>query len=159
MTREAYENVKDQIGGCGIWCGSCAVGNGSLRELTRRFEVVLDSHGVGHWAPPEMDYAAFARGLKTIREIASCVGCRKGGGRDDCPLRACSVGRRAADCTECGTFGACDHEELLQTMRSGARKAGLFVRDPGEDRSALLRTWLADLPATWPNLTLFLEDT
>ena len=32
------ENVKDQIGYCGIWCGSCIVGNGALRELTRKYE-------------------------------------------------------------------------------------------------------------------------
>ncbi len=35
---EAFDRVKAQIGACGIWCGSCAVGNGSLRELSRRFE-------------------------------------------------------------------------------------------------------------------------
>jgi hypothetical protein len=28
----AYENVMDQIGYCGICCGSCAVGNGALRN-------------------------------------------------------------------------------------------------------------------------------
>jgi len=158
MRQDAYETVRDQVGGCGIWCGSCAVGNGSLRELTSRYRGLLDSHGVGHWAPEEMDYEAFARGLGTIYDIAACPGCRQGGGRDDCPLRACSVGRAVADCTECEAFGACDHDELLQHMRSGARKAGLFVRDPGEERSCLLSTWIEELPESWPSLILFLED-
>lgn len=24
--------MKGQVGGCGIWCGSCAVGNGAIRD-------------------------------------------------------------------------------------------------------------------------------
>jgi hypothetical protein len=158
MVRAAFDRVKAQIGGCGIWCGSCAVGNGGLRELARRLHGVLDAHGASQWAPADMDYAAFAEGLETIARAAECVGCRHGGGRDDCALRACSVARLAADCTECEAFGACAHEELLQTMRCGARKAGLLVRDPGEDREALLAAWGDELPATWPSLILFLED-
>ena len=158
MMRDAYENVQDQIGGCGIWCGSCAVGNGSLRELTSRYRGLLDAHGVGHWAPEEMDYQAFADGLGTIYDIASCPGCRQGGGRDDCPLRVCSVERNVADCSECSDIGNCAHDELLQSMRSGARKAGLFVRDPGEAKPDVLLSWKEELPATWPSLILFLED-
>ena len=42
MTGDAYENAKSQIGGCGIWCGSCALGNGSLRALIEGLETVLD---------------------------------------------------------------------------------------------------------------------
>lgn len=54
---EAFDRVKAQIGACGIWCGSCSVGNGSLRELSRRFEEVLEGHGVGEWAPPSLPRA------------------------------------------------------------------------------------------------------
>jgi hypothetical protein len=158
VVREAFENVSDQIGGCGIWCGSCAVGNGALRELTDRFGAVLDSHGVGHWVPEEMDYPAFARGLATIREIAACVGCRQGGGRDDCLLRTCSVERKLADCTVCEEFGACSNDELLCRMREGAREAGLFVRDPSDPRAALLHGWKARVKTTWPSSILFAED-
>jgi hypothetical protein len=158
VTREAYENVEEQIGGCGIWCGSCAVGNGALRELGRRFKEVLDAHGAAHWAPPEMDYPTFDRGLETLALAASCPGCRKGGGRDDCVLRSCSAARNLADCSECPSFASCEHDRLLQIMRSGARKAELRVRDPGEDADDVLATWIAELPTTWPSLCLFLED-
>jgi hypothetical protein len=44
--REALENVKGQIGACGIWCGSCAVGNGALQELSRRYGELLKGHGL-----------------------------------------------------------------------------------------------------------------
>jgi hypothetical protein len=158
MTREAYENVKDQHGACGIWCGSCAVGNGSIRELAERLGIVLDSHGAEHWTPTEMDYRAFARGLSTIGESAACTGCRKGGGRDDCPMRVCSVDGKLAACTDCSDFGSCPNDELLQHMRDGARKARLFVRDPGEDESKCMEAWAERVMTTWPSSLLFLEE-
>jgi hypothetical protein len=43
--KKAFENVKSQIGFCGIWCGSCVVGNGTLRELTRKFEEMTRAYG------------------------------------------------------------------------------------------------------------------
>jgi hypothetical protein len=43
----AYENVRAQIGYCGIWCGSCVVGNGALQELARQLESVLTAYAVG----------------------------------------------------------------------------------------------------------------
>jgi len=158
MGREAYENVKDQVGGCGIWCGSCAVGNGAIRELARRLSEVLGAHGASEWVPPETDYATFSRDLDTIVDVAECAGCRRGGGRDDCALRACSVERRHATCAACPDLGACASSELLGHMRDGARRAGLRVVDPDEDPKAVLGTWQRELPRTWPGLILFLDE-
>ena len=155
MAREAYENVRGQIGGCGIWCGSCALGNGSLRALIDGLGGVLDSHGAEHWAPSEMDYSGFSRGLHALREAAECPGCREGGGRDDCALRACSTERNLGDCSDCANSAACANDELLRNMREGARKAGLFVREPGEDAGALLAVWPKRLQASWPSSILF----
>ncbi len=156
--REAFEQVRPQIGACGIWCGSCAVGNGSLRELARRFGKVLDSHGVGGWAPPELDYPAFAAGLGTIRDIASCPGCRSFGGRSDCVMRACTTKRGIAECIGCTDPTACPHRETLEKMRTGARAAGLFVKTEEADPQALLVDWTAKLKTQWPSCILFLDD-
>jgi len=156
--REAYENVKDQVGGCGIWCGSCAVGNGSIRAVTEGLGKVLAAHGLEHWAPPELDVAALNSGLKTVGDVAACGGCRQGGGREDCPLRVCSVERNQATCASCPEFGACGNDELLEMMRDGARRAGLFVLDPGVDSEEALAAWREALPGTWPSAVLFLEE-
>lgn len=45
MNAEGYRSVERQIGYCGIWCGSCIVGNGALRELSRTvyFSVISDA--------------------------------------------------------------------------------------------------------------------
>jgi len=51
LKAEAFENVKSQIGFCGIWCGSCVVGNGALKELTKKYEEIIKGYGLKEWAP------------------------------------------------------------------------------------------------------------
>jgi hypothetical protein len=82
-------------------------------------------------------------------------GLLKGGGRDDCELRSCADARALSDCSECGEFGDCSHDVLLKHMRSGAVRAGLFVREPGSERAATLRYWLDELRSRWPQSVLF----
>lgn len=57
----AYENVRAQIGYCGIWCGNCVVGNGALQKLAGQFESVLAGYGVAKGEPKDFDYAEFVR--------------------------------------------------------------------------------------------------
>jgi hypothetical protein len=61
--KKAYDNVKGQIGRCGIYCGSCVVGNGTLRELAKRFEETYKAYGVHHWGPKDFDIDNFVKGL------------------------------------------------------------------------------------------------
>ena len=72
MKVKPFENVKDQIGYCGIWCGSCVVGNGTLRELTKRYEEIIKSYGLEHWAPKDFDFKEFMKGLASIETMPLC---------------------------------------------------------------------------------------
>ena len=157
--REAFDRVQSQIGACGIWCGSCAVGNGSMRELARRFRALLESHGIGHWAPAELDCGALSSGLETIGEIASCPGCRAFGGRDDCELRMCATTRGFVECIECGEQKTCPHRETLDHMRAGALDAGLYVKTAQTDPHSLIFRWTAELETHWPSRILFADDS
>jgi hypothetical protein len=69
MDDRPFENVRDQIGFCGIWCGSCAVGNGALRELTKRYEDVVKGYGLEGCAgcdqPEACDSAELLRVMRT----------------------------------------------------------------------------------------------
>ena len=156
--RSAFENVKDQIGYCGIWCGSCIVGNGALAELTTRYEKTLAAYGLKEWAPSDFDHAGFARALDAIRRFGTCPGCRQGGGRDDCEMRTCAQERDLSSCGECSAGPACAHREMLEKMRSGAKAAGLFVKSDGEDRDRTLAKWEAEIAGKWPSSVLFIED-
>jgi len=101
MNIKAFENVKGQIGYCGIWCGSCVVGNGLLRELTKRYGEIIKKYGLKKWAPQDFDFKEFEKGLSSIQNIALCPGCRKGGGKENCEIRACAAEKNIAECIEC----------------------------------------------------------
>jgi len=154
----AFENVKDQIGSCGIWCGSCIVGNGALMELTERYQKLIAGYGLKNWGPEDFDFEEFSKGLASIGGIRACSGCLKGGGRDECEIRSCALERNLNDCTACDGRPACKHGEILEHMRSGARAAGLFVRDTGSDRSGLLARWAVELTSKWPSCVLFVKN-
>jgi hypothetical protein len=134
MSHEALDRVFDQIGHCGIWCGSCAVGTGALSELAERYCELCESHGLGEWGADGFDYGAFLHGLVSIASLPGCPGCRRGGGRKDCELRACSTERGSEGCVACGEFGACLHDGLLLHMRRGAEDAGLVVLDGSDEQ-------------------------
>jgi hypothetical protein len=156
MTSEAFENVKNQMGRCGIWCGSCAVGNGSLRELTRKYREMIGAYGLREWAPRDFDFEEFSKGLVAIEGIPACSGCLKGGGRDNCGIRACALSKRVEDCTDCEDLTACRHTEILEKMRSGARAAGMMVKAESEDGGEVMAKWAAGLRSRWPSCILFL---
>jgi hypothetical protein len=151
---ESFEGVRGQIGYCGIWCGSCVVGNGALRELTRRYEELVRAYGLEGWAPGNFDFGEFKKGLMSIQAMPLCSGCRRGGGRDSCEIRACSS-RRLKGCTECGKPDNCENLELLLKMRAGAVEAGLMVKNENVDQGELIERWTSELRGKWPSRILF----
>ena len=158
MKSEAFENVKNQIGFCGIWCGSCVVGNGTLRELTKRYEEIVKGYGLVEWAPKDFSFEEFAKGIVSIQAIPPCSGCHKGGGRGDCEMRRCALGKGIVDCSECDQPEVCENFETLSHMRTGAQLAGLFVKTEKTNRKELLTDWTAELKGKWPCCILFMDD-
>jgi hypothetical protein len=150
--REAFERVREQVGACGIWCGSCAVGNGTLQELSHRYRTLLQDYDVAEYAPGGFDWAEFMRGVEGLEMMSPCPGCRRGGGRDDCELRSCAEACSLEDCLGYHARAYCPHRELLEHMRSGAARVGLMVKGEGE---APLAEWLDALVGSWPCAILF----
>ncbi|HVP39087.1 MAG TPA: DUF3795 domain-containing protein [Candidatus Saccharimonadales bacterium] len=154
----AYRNVRGQLGYCGIWCGSCVVGNRALQELAEGLGRVVGAYGVKKWGPKELDGEQLDRALGALRGVPVCAGCRKGGGRENCGIRACATARGLADCTACRDTAGCPHAELLEHMRSGSKAAGMCVKTgPGPTRP-LLAEWEARLKTSWPCCVLFHGD-
>jgi hypothetical protein len=154
---EAFENVKPQIGACGIWCGSCVVGNGTLKELSARYAQLLEDYGLEEWGPKDFNFGELRKGLRSLQEVPVCLGCRRGGGRESCEIRACAVDRETGFCGECSAHGTCIHHELLEHMRTGAARAGLVVEASPEDPSREIEAWTEDLCESWPGCTLFVR--
>ena len=130
MEAKAFENVKNQIGYCAIWCGSCVVGNGTLKELTKRYAHIIEDYGIDKWGANEQGFngQGFMKSLQAIQKIPICRGCLKGGGATNCKIRACAQSRKLADCTECKEFMKCENREALGNVRTGALKVGMIVR-------------------------------
>ena len=158
MRTRAFEDVKNQIGFCGIWCGSCVVGNGTLRELTRRYEEIIKAYGLEGWGPKDFDFKELMKGLTSIQDMPLCQGCRRGDGRTDCEIRACASNNRIEDCSGCDQPAACKNQEILDHMRTGASDAGLTVKAENVDRQQLIEKWAAELKSKWPCRILFTSD-
>jgi hypothetical protein len=155
MGVKSFEDVKNQISYCGIWCGSCVVGNGALRELTRRYEEIVENYGLDGWAPDDLDYKEFSRGLSSIQSMPLCEGCLKGGGNPDCQMRACAVSRGLTDCNDCDQPEACGNRESIERMRTDALSAGLNVKTGKGDGRELIEAWTEELKGKWPSSILF----
>ena len=161
MKARAYENVKNQIGYCAIWCGSCVVGNGALKELTRRYEQIIGSYGVDKWGAEDQDFngSEFMKTLQAIRKIPTCQGCLKGGGATNCKIRACASDKKLSECTQCKEFMSCGNREALMKVRTGALKAGMLVKanEDRSDRQQLIKKWDSEIRDKFPTCIIFSE--
>jgi hypothetical protein len=151
----AFENVKDQIGYCGIWCGSCAVGNGALAEVAKECARLIQGYGLKSWGPRDVDYDQLSKALESTQTIGSCSGCLNGGGRESCEMRDCAVGKDIRECAQCPKEDDCPHSQPREMMRRGARNAGLFVKSGREDPGKFVARSTEALKGTNPASILF----
>ncbi len=158
MAENNFDKVKNQIGRCGIWCGSCGAGNGALGELSRRYADLVRKYGLPEWGPKDVDYDKLESWLGLIGEMPLCNGCLQGDGNPECKLRLCAKERNLPDCAECDRFGSCEHDEELKKVRDGALDAGFFVKNDKADRRKLIEEWTAKMKDAWPSCVLFLEE-
>jgi len=155
MQTEAFENVKNQIGFCGLWCGSCIVGNGALKELTKRYERLIKGYGVDKWSAKDFDSKEFMKGLASIQTLPICKGCLKGGGNDECKIRPCALKRRILDCSECNEHMTCKNLKALQKVRTGALAVGMLLKLGRGGQPELIENWVAEVKCEFPHCLLF----
>lgn len=153
MQAEPFENVKNQIGFCGLWCGSCVVGNGTLKELTKRYEHIIGGYGVDNWGAKDFDGKEFMKGLVSIQALSICQGCMKGGGNDECKIRPCALKRKISDCNECNEYMTCKNLDELQKVRTGALRVGMLIKTDTDkaDHQQLIKKWIAEIKNKFPN--------
>jgi hypothetical protein len=152
MGAKAFENVKTQIGYCGLWCGSCIVGNGTLKELTKRYEHLIGGYGVDKWGAKDFDGKEFMKGLASIQNLPICLGCLKGGGNDECKIRPCASEKKMSDCTTCNEFMKCKNSEALGKVRTGAAAVGMLMKTDKDkaNQQQLINKWTAEIRNKFP---------
>lgn len=119
MLKEAFDKVKDQMGPCGIVCGTCDLGNGTVAESALKLQEYLKMYGVASWAPavPEgkdVDFERLDKALNWVQTYTRCFGCQQGGGPPDCAIRNCSKDRGYELCSECPDIDGCKNFDWLQ---------------------------------------------
>lgn len=157
MAAKGFENVKNQIGYCGIWCGSCSGGNGAILELARRLEQALKGSNPDYWVPKEMNFEEFMKALGIIQTASLCLGCQKGGGNPTCNIRACASKRNIANCSQCNELMECKNFEELERYYPRIREGLLKIKEVGREES--IRKWMNELKTKWPHCILLCEAT
>lgn len=147
-----FENVKNQIGFCGIWCGSCLGGNGAIPELARRFETIAEPSRLEKWVPKDFDLKEFVKGLSSIQKMSLCPGCRKGGGNPSCKIRICALGKGVVDCSQCVPLAECRDFDELEKSHPKIREGLMEIKNKGQ--AALIAKWMGELKNKWPHCVL-----
>jgi len=156
MTGKPFENVKNQIGFCGIWCGSCAGGNGVSIELTKRYEEFVKKGNLEKWAPKTFDFKEFMKGLASIQNVHPCPGCLKGGGNPTCKVRICASKKSIVSCGQCDQLMICKNFEDLEKHYPKIKDD--LTKTKGTSRQELIEKWINELKSKWPHCVLFLRD-
>lgn len=159
MSQEAFDRVRDQVAACGIWCGSCAAGNGVLSDLAARYAQLLKDYGITEWGPKEIDYETFFQNLESLKEVDGCPGCQRGGGFEGCPMKPCAAERKLPECLACDEYGTCERSEAVEKVRKGAIAAKMVVKTVPGDASEQIDRWVNSLQGTWPNGVMFLSKS
>jgi hypothetical protein len=111
-------NVKNQIGPCGITCGTCFLGNGSVANSAKTTLDYINMLGIKEWAPlvPEgadLDWDETVKTLNWMTKYAYCAGCEKGGGPPNCTIRLCAKEKAYALCNMCSELAECTKFDWL----------------------------------------------
>jgi len=156
MKTTHFDNVENQIGFCGIWCGSCPAGNGSIVELTRRYEETVKKNQLEKWAPKDFDFKEFMKGLASLQKVPLCQGCLKGGGNPTCRIRICAKEKKVSNCSQCGLLVSCKNFEMLE-------KSHPYIRDDlaktkNATQKELIRKWKTELKHKFPHCLILCDS-
>jgi len=156
---KSFENVKNQIGFCGIWCGSCLGGNGAIPELTGKYEEIIkrSQYALEKYAPKEFNFKEFTKQLAYVQAMPSCPGCRKGGGNSNCQIRICALKQGVVDCSLCNQLATCKSFEELEKTHPNAKEGLVELRNKGQ--SVLIEKWMNELKSKWPHCVLLCAAT
>jgi hypothetical protein len=154
----AFENVKNQVGFCGIWCGSCPGGNGVVLELTRKYEQVIKRNqaALEKWAPKEFSFKGLMKELAHIQAMPQCPGCRQGGGNPTCKVRICALNKGLTYCGQCEQLLTCENYAELEKSNPKIKEGLLEIKNKGQ--KVLAAKWMDEFKTKWPTCLLLCES-
>jgi hypothetical protein len=146
MLGETFQQVKEQMGPCGIVCGACELGNGTVASKATDLKNSIELYGVKEWAPmvpggSEIDFDQLSKNLEWVSTYSRCLGCEKGGGPPDCTIRKCANERGYDVCSKCSDLKECDRFEWLGDY--GSTQKQKLAESKGKSKKEIIQETLA----------------
>ena len=159
-------NDREQTACCGLYCGDCLPSRRPLFDAAERLRQELEKCQFGKYAQYKSEGNSVFSHFETFREVLDAIltlPCRKtcfhGGGRSDCPIRACARGKELEGCWQCAVFETCSLLEPMTVCHGDLLKHNLgMIRQFGAEHWAHRRgkhyVWTeSDEPASGHNLS------
>jgi hypothetical protein len=124
---ESPFDVKNQVGHCGITCGTCFLGNGSVANSAKQTLDYINMIGIKEWASlvPEgsdLDWDETEETLNWMTKYAYCEGCERGGGPPNCAIRICAKEKEYELCNMCSELVDCKKFDWLGEGATALKK-------------------------------------
>ena len=99
-------SIENQVGPCGITCGTCFLGNGTMAKTMGEASHYINMSGIKEWSPQvpggtDINWDETEKALDWMQKYAYCAGCEAGGGPPDCAIRVCASERGYELCSQC----------------------------------------------------------
>lgn len=139
---ESPFDVENQVGPCGITCGTCLLGNGSVASSVKTTLDYIKMFGIKEWAPlvPEggnLNWEETERTLNWMIKYAYCAGCEEGGGPPDCAIRLCAYEKGYDLCNTCSELDECSRFSWLG--ESGDKLKQFLKDNTGKSKKEIVK--------------------
>jgi len=123
---------------CGLYCGDCAFGTGTIPDLARDLRKELRANRFAEVAAviPFPEFKKYDDCYEVLGAMVKlrCKGCRGGSRSGFCHIAKCVQGRELEGCWECGEFAGCKKLEFLESVHGDAHIKNLrAIKKSGVD--------------------------
>lgn len=135
------ESIVNQIGFCGIYCGNCDMGNGSIVNTAKNLEKFAKDYEFEKWyqmipvgESEKFDFQEFKKGMKWFMKYSLCPGCQMGGGPPECKVKICAKEKGFEICSECDLMNSCKKINWVEENYSKVRKTLNEIKKKGKEK-------------------------
>lgn len=122
-----YEEDKNLIAYCGLYCGNCINYKGEIADLARDLRKKLReakftriAQGLSKFFKEFEYYEQSYKTLGAMVRLRCKEGCLNGGGPPFCKIRTCCQKKNLHGCWECEEFESCTKLALLKAIHEDA---------------------------------------
>ena len=110
---------------CGL-CDTCPLDQADFLEALTQVKNYVEQIPIYWWSHcfpghEGFSFTEFIKGLDWFLSQPECLGCKKGGGLKECPIRHCASQRHVERCSECPDQEDCERYNIIIQGYPGRR--------------------------------------